>query len=153
MPDGNASIIVGTSPVAADRRHAYVLFECSDGRQFVVRGGPDSSVDGSAIGNLAGSTLLGSDNYGKIRVDVAPYEPPYEAVYQKQAYGSLHPIPRQSADLDDRRLIKGPDGKPLVRMEIAPDWPVHNEKHERRTVWQGTDAQLEKKLQAALNAG
>ncbi len=153
MPDGNAKIIVGTSPVAADRRHAYLLFEHSDGRQFVVRGGPDANPEGSAIGNLAGSTLLGSDNYGNIRVDAGPYVPPYQAVYQKQADGSLQPIPREGANLEDARLVKGADGEPLVRTETAPDWPRPNETHEHRTVWQGTDAQLEQKLQAALKAG
>lgn len=40
--DGKAHIIVGASPVAADRRHAYVLFQNSQGETIVVRGGPDA---------------------------------------------------------------------------------------------------------------
>lgn len=42
MPDGNAKIIVGASPVAAGRRNTYLQFEHSDGSQQVVRGGPDT---------------------------------------------------------------------------------------------------------------
>lgn len=89
MPDDQARVIVGASPVAADRRHTYVLFQRSDGGQIVVRGGPDARAEGNDLANLAERTLLGSDKSGAIRVDAAACIPPCDAVHQKQADGSI----------------------------------------------------------------
>ncbi len=153
MPDDQAAIIVGTSPVAADRRHTYALFLRSDGSAIVVRGGPDARAEGNDLANLAGSTLLGSDNFGHIRVDAAPYIPPYTAVYQRQPDGSIRPLPAIQADPDDPSLIRNADGTPIERQEVAPDWPLAGENHERVVVWKGTDQELESKLRSAIAAG
>jgi hypothetical protein len=75
----SARIIVGASEVAGDRRHLYLLFERSDGSRIVVRGGPDARSEGNDLANLAESTLLGSEKFGHLVVDAAPYVPPYEA--------------------------------------------------------------------------
>lgn len=124
MPGDEAKIIVGTSPVAADRRHAYLLFERSDGSQIVVRGGPDARTEGNDLANFAESTLLGSDNFGNIRVDAAPYLPPYNAAYQKQADGSIRPIPADQAKPNDPALFRDAQGNVVVQQEVAPDWPL-----------------------------
>ncbi|MBK0013378.1 hypothetical protein [Stenotrophomonas sp. S41] len=153
MPDGNAKIIVGASPVAAGRRHTYLLFEHSDGSQQVVRGGPDTQPEGNALSNLAGSTLLGSDNYGHIQVDAAPYEPPQQFVSQRQADGSHARVPLDQARLDDPALQRNAEGKVMVGEQRSPDWPLPGETHERQVVWQGSDQELEKKLAAAKAAG
>lgn len=153
MADGQARIIVGASPVAADRRHTYLLFEHSDGSQTVVRGGPDARAEGNDLANFSKSTLWGSDQFGKIVVDAAPYIAPYAAVYQQQPDGSVAPIPAVHADLNDTMLKRDAQGKPIIRQEVAPDWPFPGEKHEQITVWTGSDQQLERKLEAALAAG
>lgn len=153
MPSDEAKIIVGTSPVAADRRHAYLLFERSDGSQVVVRGGPDARAAGSDLANLAESTLLGSDKFGHIRVDAAPYVPPYIAAYQQQEDGSVRPVPLDQASPNDPALFRDEKGNVVVQQEVAPDWPLPGEKHERVVVWQGTDHELETKLSSALTAG
>ncbi len=153
MPDREAQIIVGASPVAAGRRHTYLLFEYSDGRHVVVRGGPDARSEGNDLANLAGSTLLGSENFGKIRVDAAPYVAPYEAAYRRQKDGSIEPVPIGQVRDDDTSIIRDKHGKPVVQMQQAPDWPLPGEHHERLAVWKGSDADLEKKLGAALRTG
>jgi hypothetical protein len=153
MADDQAKIIVGASPVAADRRHTYLLFERSDGSRVVVRGGPDARAEGNDIANLAESTLLGSDKFGHIRVDAAPYEPPYQAVYQRQADGSIRALPAAQADPNDPALFKDAKGNVVVQQETAPDWPLPGETHERVVAWRGTDQELEQKLAAALKAG
>lgn len=154
MPDDQkeAQIVVGTSPVAAGRRHTYLLFQYSDGRQVVVRGGPGARSEGNDISNLAGSTLLGSDNYGKIRVDAAPYVAPYEAAYRRQKDG-IEPVPIGQVQDDDKSIIRDKAGKPITQMQRAPDWPLPGEHHERLSVWKGSDADLQKKLGAALQKG
>lgn len=148
-----ASIIVGASPVAGGQRHTYLLFQRSDGSQIVVRGGPDARAEGNDIGNLAGSTLLGSDNFGRIRVDAAQYVPPYDAYFQRRADGQYQPVPAAGADPADPSLARDAQGRPIRQTVAAPDWPQPGETHERRTVWTGTDAELETKLRAALRAG
>ncbi len=153
MPGDEAKIIVGTSPVAADRRHAYLIFQRSDGSQMVVRGGPDARTEGNDLTNLVESTLLGSNKFGNIRVDAAPYVPPYDAVYQRQPDGSIRPIPVDQAKPDDPALFRDAQGNVVVQREVAPDWPLHGEKHEHLVVWQGTDQELERKLHSALAAG
>lgn len=153
MPDDQAAIIVGASPVAADRRHTYVLFQRSDGSAIVVRGGPDARAEGNDLANLAGSTILGSDNFGHIRVDAATYIPPYIAVYQRQPDGSIRPLPANQTDPEDPSLIRNADGMPIEQREIAPDWPLPGEDHERIVVWKGTDEELESKMRSAITAG
>lgn len=153
MSDGQARIIVGASPVAADRRHTYLIFEHSDGTQQVVRGGPDDRTEGNDLANFAESTLLGADRFGHIRVDSAPYIPPYEAVYSQAPDGSITPRPASQADLDDPALIRDTQGQPVRDMVYAPDWPGPGEQHERLTVWTGSDSELEGKLDTALKAG
>ncbi len=153
MPGDEAKIIVGTSPVAADRRHAYLIFQRSDGSQMVVRGGPDARTEGNDLTNFVESTLLGSDKFGNIRVDTAPYVPPYNAVYQRQTDGSIRPIPVDQAKPDDPALFRDAQGNVVVQQEVAPDWPLPGEKHERLVVWRGTDQELERKLHSALAAG
>lgn len=148
-----ASIIVGASPVAGGQRHTYLLFQRSDGSQVVLRGGPDARAEGNDIGNLVGSTVLGSDNFGRIRVDAAPYVPPYDAYFQRGADGRYQPVPVAGADPADPALARDARGQPLRQTIVAPDWPQPGETHERRTVWTGTDAELEAKLRAAGRAG
>ena len=46
-----------------------LLFERSDGSRTVVRGGPDARAEGNDLANFAGSTVLGSKNFGHIVVD------------------------------------------------------------------------------------
>lgn len=151
--EGQARIIVGASEVAGDRRHLYLLFERSDGSQIVVRGGPDSRVEGNEIGNLIGSTVLGSENYGHIVVDTARYVAPYEAALQRQRDGSFVPIPIDQANPADPSLARDARGELIRQTVVAPDWPAPGETHERRVAWTGTDAELETKLGAALEAG
>ncbi|MFV0680642.1 hypothetical protein [Ottowia sp.] len=153
MVDDEAKIIIGTSPVAADRRHAYLLFERSDGSQLVVRAGPDARTEGSQIGNLAESTLLGSKNFGDIRVDIAPYHAPYDAVYQQQTDGTVRPIPVGMEQYDDPTLLRDEKGAPTRGRMMAPDWPQSGETHERRVVWSGTDAELDDKLKSVMMVG
>ena len=151
--DGQAKIIVGASAVAADRRHLYLLFERVDGSQIVVRGGPDTRTEGNEIGNLLGSTVLGSENYGHIVVDTAPYVAPYEAAIQRQADGSFTPIRLDQADPNDPSLARDARGNLIRRTIVAPDWPAPGETHERIVAWTGSDSELETKLNAALKAG
>ncbi|WAT14523.1 hypothetical protein [Xanthomonas fragariae] len=153
MPDDQAKIIVGASPVGIDQWHTYLLFERSDGSQTVLRGGPDARAEGNDLANFAGSTLLGSDNFGSIRFDSDPYIPPYTAVYQKQPNGPDRPLPKDQADPNDPSLVRDPEGQIVVRKKVAADWPLPGEKHERAVVWKGTDQELEKKLHSALTAG
>lgn len=153
MSDGQAKIIVGTSPVAADRRHAYLLFERSDGSQIVVRGGPGMRAEGNDLANFAESTLLGSKKFGNIQVDSAPYVAPYTFVIQRQADGSDLRIPAEQADPGDPSLKRNAQGQIIVGQQIAPDWPLPGETHERIVVWKGTDQELVKKLDSALTAG
>ncbi|WP_237561520.1 hypothetical protein [Frateuria defendens] len=153
MAEEQAKIIVGASPVGIDQRHAYLLFERSDGSQIVVRGGPDARAEGNDLANFAESTLLGSDKFGNIRVDADPYIPPYAAVFQKQADGSVRPLPVEQANPNDPALARDPQGQIVVQEKVAYDWPLPSEKHERVVVWQGTDQELEKKLNSALTAG
>lgn len=153
MADGEAKIIVGASPVAAGRRHTYLIFEHADGRQEVLRGGPDRRSEGNDLANLAGSTLLGSNNFGNIRVDNAPYEPPYSAVYTQNADGSVTPHPADKADLKDPALLRDAQGAPIRQTEVSPDWPLAGEHHERQTVWTGSEADMQAKLTAARQAG
>lgn len=152
-PEGQAQIIVGASEVAGDRRHLYLLFQRSDGSQVVVRGGPDASPEGNPIGNLAGSTFLGSENYGHIVVDAAPYVPPYEAALQRQPDGGFIAIPIDKADPLDPSLARDARGDLVRQTVVAPDWPAPGETHERTVAWTGTDAELEAKLRVALAAG
>lgn len=151
--DGQAKIIVGASVVAGDRRHLYLLFERIDGSQIVVRGGPDTRAEGNEIGNLLGSTLLGSENYGHIVVDTAPYVAPYEAAFQRQADDSFAAIRLDQANPNDPSLVRDAHGDLIRRTIVAPDWPAPGETHERIVAWTGSDAELEKKLNAALKAG
>lgn len=151
--DGQAKIIVGASRVAGDRRHLYLLFERTDGSQIVVRGGPDTRTEGNEIGNLLGSTVLGSENYGHIVVDTAPYVAPYEVALQRQADGSFAAIRLDQADPNDRSLVRDPRGDLIRRTIVAPDWPALGETHERTVAWTGSDTELEIKLEAALKAG
>lgn len=153
MPDYQAKIIVGASPVGIDQRHTYLLFERSDGSQTVVRGGPSQRAEGNDLANFAESTLLGSDKFGSIRFDSAPYVPPFAAVSQRQPNGPDRPLPIDQANPDDASLRRDEQGNVKVHLETAPDWPLLGEKHERTIVWQGTDQELEKKLNSALTAG
>ncbi|MFK3648663.1 XVIPCD domain-containing protein [Lysobacter enzymogenes] len=148
-----ARIIVGASPVAGGQRHTYLLFEQSDGTQVVVRGGPDARTEGNDVGNLIGSTVLGSDNFGHIRVDAARYVAPYDAYFQRGGDGRYQPIPVAGADPADPSLARDAQGRPVRQTIVAPDWPQPGEQHERRTVWIGSDAELAVKLDAALRAG
>lgn len=153
MSDDRAKIILGASPVGIDQRHTYLLFERSDGTQTVLRGGPSQRAEGSDLANLAESTLLGSENFGKIRFDTAPYASvSYDAAYRLQPDGSYRPIPAMQANQNDPTIRKI-QGKVDVQNEPTPDWPLPGEKHERAVVWQGTDQELEKKLNSALTAG
>lgn len=151
--DGRAHIIVGASPVAADRRHTYVLFQTSQGETIVVRGGPDARTQGNDLANFAGSTVLGQDNFGHIVVDAAKYEAPHEAFFTRGADGRIAPLDARRVDANDPRLIRDARGQPIREMMVAPDWPQPGERHERTVAWSGTDAELERKLQAALRAG
>lgn len=151
--DGKAHIIVGASPVAAGRRHAYVLFQNSQGETTVVRGGPDARPQGNDLENFAGSTVLGHDNFGHIVVDAARYEPPYEAYFIRGPDGRIAPLPARMTDPADPRLIRDAQGHPVRDTVVAPDWPQPGERHERAVIWSGTDAELERKLGAALRAG
>ncbi|MBL9197582.1 hypothetical protein VB151_00580 [Xanthomonas fragariae] len=153
MPEEQAKIIVGASPVGIDQRHTYLLFERSDGSQTVLRGGPSLRAEGNDLANFAGSTLLGSDTFGSIHFDTAPYVPSYKAAYQLQPDGSDRPIPVEKADPNDPAIRKDAQGKIDVQDAIPPDWPLPGEKHERAVVWKGTDQELEKKLSSALTAG
>lgn len=148
-----AKIIVGASPVARDQRHTYLLFEKSDGTQVVVRGGPDARTEGNDVGNLLGSTVLGSDNFGHIRVDAARYVAPYDAYFNDRGDGRYRPIPVADADPADPALARDAQGRPVRQTIVAPDWPQPGEHHERQTVWTGSDAQLKAKLDAALRGG
>lgn len=151
--DGRAHIIVGASPVAADRRHTYVLFQTSHGETLVVRGGPDARTQGNDLANFAGSTVLGQDNFGHIVVDAAPYEAPYAAYFMRGPDGRIAPLAVRDTDPSDPRLIRDARGRPIQDTIVAPDWPQPGERHERAVVWSGTDAELERKLEAALRAG
>jgi hypothetical protein len=152
VADGQAKIIVGASEVAGDRRHTYLLFERADGSRTVVRGGPDGRSEGNDLANFAESTVLGSNKFGNIRVDSSPYEPPYEAVYRREKNGSLTPLHADRADINDPSLVRDANGQPITQEHVSPDWPGPNEHHERLTVWNGSDAELDEKLHAALEA-
>lgn len=151
--DGRAHIIVGASPVAADRRHTYVLFQNSRGETVVVRGGPDARTQGNDLANFAGSTVLGHDNFGHIVVDAARYEAPHETFFMRAADGRIAPLDARGTDANDPRLIRDAQGRPIRETLVAPDWPQPGERYERTIAWSGTDAELERKLQAALRAG
>ncbi|MDO5691428.1 MAG: hypothetical protein Q4G70_02970 [Pseudomonadota bacterium] len=153
MSGDSAKIIVGASPVDGNQRHTYLLFERSDGSQIVVRGGPDARSEGNDIANFAQSTLFGSEKFGNIRVDAAPYMPPYHAVYQRQADGSVLPMPVDQVNADDPALIRDKNGKALVLLQESPDWPREGENHERLIVWQGSDQELDRRLGLTLTAG
>ena len=153
MADSEAKIIVGTSPVAAGRRHAYLLFERSDGSRTVVRGGPDARAEGGDFQNFSESTFLGSEKFGHIRVDVAPYVAPYLFVVQEQPDGSDLRVPVEQANPDDPALRRNRQGQVIVGRQHAPDWPMPGEKHERLVVWQGTDRELADRLDSAILAG
>jgi hypothetical protein len=148
-----ASIIVGASEVAGDRRHLYLLFQKADGEQIVVRGGPDARTEGNDLANLAGSTILGSENFGHINVMVAPYVAPYEAFLQRQQDGSVVPVPVDQANQNDTALLRDARGELDKRVVTAPDWPAPGEHHERAVAWTGTDKELDEKLAAVLKAG
>jgi hypothetical protein len=153
MEDQNAKIIVGASEVAGGRRHLYLLFQRSDGSQIVVRGGPDARAEGNDLANFAESTLLGTKKFGHIVVDAAPYVPPYEAALQRQSDGSFRPIPRDRVDPADPALARDPQGRLITQTITAPDWQFPGQHHERAVAWQGSDSELEGKLQAALRTG
>lgn len=153
MPDDQAKIIVGASPVGIDQRHTYLLFERSDGSQTVLRGGPDARAEGNDLANFAESTLLGSDNFGNIRFDSGPQHPSLQCGLPEQAAGPDRPIPVDQANPNDPSLQRDEQGNLKVGLEVAPDWPLPGERHERVTVWQGTDQELQKKPNSALAAG
>lgn len=151
--DPQAKIIIGASPVALGNRHTYLLFQHADGQQEVIRGGPDARSEGNDVANLAESTVLGSNKFGNLRVDNAPYEPPYDAVYRQGKNGNVEPLHADKANLKDPSLIRDANGQPIHRQQVAPDWPQAGEQHERQTVWTGTEAELQDKLKAARQAG
>lgn len=149
----NARIIVGASEVAGDRRHLYLLFERSNGIRIVVRGGPDTRPEGNDLANLAESTLLGSEKFGHLVVDAAPYVPPYEAALKRQQDGTFVPVPFEQADPNDPSLTRNAQGDLIRQTIVAPDWQGPGEKHERTVAWTGTDQELATKLEAAVQAG
>lgn len=100
-----------------------------------------------------GSTVLGHDNFGHIVVNAARYEPPYDAYFIRDPGGRIAPRPVRTTDPDDPRLIRDAQGHPVRDTVVAPDWPQPGERHERAVVWSGSDAELERKLGAALRAG
>ena len=152
MADGEASISIGASPVMADRRHTYLLFEHADGRQEVLRGGP--TADGhQGIGQFAESTAFGSNTYGNIRVDRADYVGPTSYVYTRDENGLVQHRADQM-DRNDPNLVRDDAGQVLVNERPASvDWPGDKEHHERTTLWKGSEAELQTKLDAATKAG
>lgn len=153
MPDDQAKIIVGASPVAANHRHTYLIFETSDGRQTVVRGGPDAHAEGSQVGNLLDSTVFGSNDFGKIRVDSAPYVPPLDMAYKAEPDGNFVAVPIYQIDPNDKSIQRDAKGHLITDRHYAPDWPLPGETHERIIAWRGSDTELNKKLETALQVG
>lgn len=153
MAHAQASVSVGASPVAADRRHTYLIFETSDGRQTVVRGGPDASATGNQVGGLVSSTVFGSDDFGNIRVDSAPYVPPIEMAYKAKPDGGIVAVPADKVQPDDKTLQRDAKGHLITNMRYSPDWPLPGETHEHIVVWRGSDEQLKHKLDTALQIG
>ncbi|MCS3746913.1 hypothetical protein FHY18_002509 [Xanthomonas arboricola] len=148
-----AKILVGASEVAGDRRHLYLLFQKSDGSQTVVRGGPDTRAEGNDLANFAESTVLGSEKFGHIRVEAAPYIAPYEIGYRLRQDGNYEPAPLNQLDPSEPALARDAKGNIVKATVTAPDWPAPGERHERIVAWSGSDQELSTKLESALKAG
>ncbi|WP_228734770.1 hypothetical protein [Xanthomonas euvesicatoria] len=148
-----ATILVGASEVAGDRRHLYLLFQKSDGSQTVVRGGPDTRAEGNDLANFAESTVLGSEKFGHIRVETAPYIAPYEIGYRLKQDGNYEPVPLNQLDPSEPALARDTKGNIVKATVTAPDWPAPGERHERIVAWSGSDQELSTKLESALKAG
>jgi len=152
VSEGDAKIWIAASPLAAGQRHTYLIFEASDGNRTVVRGGPSSSPEGNPLAAMAGSTILGSDNYGDIQVRSSPYQAHFPAYRRYDANGGWEFVPVAEANPSDP-AIERVDGKLVVIQAKGIDWPAPGEHHERRVLWTGTDAELQAKLHAAREAG
>ncbi|MEN9187310.1 hypothetical protein WH216_15990, partial [Xanthomonas perforans] len=137
-----ATILVGASEVAGDRRHLYLLFQKSDGSQTVVRGGPDTRAEGNDLANFAESTVLGSEKFGHIRVETAPYIAPYEIGYRLKQDGNYEPVPLNQLDPSEPALARDAKGNIVKATVTAPDWPAPGERHERIVAWSGSDQEL-----------
>ncbi|MEA9555498.1 XVIPCD domain-containing protein [Xanthomonas nasturtii] len=148
-----ATIFVGASEVAGDRRHLYLLFQKSDGSQTVVRGGPDTRAEGNDLENFAESTVLGSEKFGHIIVQAAPYVAPYEVGYRLKQDGNYERVPLNQLDPSDPGIARDVRGDVVKETIAAPDWPAPGERHERIVAWSGSDQELAAKLESAVKAG
>lgn len=148
-----ATISVGASEVAGDRRHLYLLFQKSDGSQTVVRGGPDTRAEGNDLANFAESTVLGFDKFGHIVVQAAPYVAPYEVGYRLRQDGNYEQVPLNQLDPSDPGVARDTGGDVVRQTVTAPDWPAPGEHHERIVAWSGSDQELSAKLETAMKAG
>ncbi|PPU47604.1 hypothetical protein XarbCFBP7697_18915 [Xanthomonas arboricola] len=148
-----ATILVGASEVAGDCRHLYLLFQKSDGSQTVVRGGPDTRAEGNDLAKFAESTVLGSEKFGHIRVEAAPYIAPYEIGYRLKQDGNYEPVPLNQLEPSEPALARDAKGNIVKATVTAPDWPAPSERHERIVAWSGSDQELSTKLESALKAG
>ncbi|CAD7724641.1 hypothetical protein LMG31886_06750 [Xanthomonas hydrangeae] len=148
-----ATIWVGASEVAGDRRHLYLLFQKSDGSQTVVRGGPDTRAEGNDLANFAESTVLGSERFGHIIVQAAPYVAPYEVGYRLKQDGNYERVPMNQLDPSDPGIARDVRGDVVKETITAPDWPAPGERHERIVAWSGSDQELAAKLESAVKAG
>ncbi|MCE4282654.1 hypothetical protein LYZ77_21920 [Xanthomonas hortorum pv. vitians] len=147
-----ATILVGASEVAGDRRHLYLLFQKSDGSQTVVRGGPDTRAEGNDLANFAESTVLGSEKFGHIIVQAAPYVAPYEVGYRLKQDGNYERVPLNQLDPSDPGIARDVRGDVVKETITAPDWPAPGERHERIVAWSGSDQELAAKLESAVKA-
>ncbi|MER3052801.1 XVIPCD domain-containing protein [Xanthomonas hortorum] len=147
-----ATIWVGASEVAGDRRHLYLLFQKSDGSQTVVRGGPDTRAEGNDLANFAESTVLGSEKFGHIIVQAAPYVAPYEVGYRLKQDGNYERVPLNQLDPSDPGIARDVRGDVVKETITAPDWPAPGERHERIVAWSGSDQELAAKLESAVKA-
>ncbi|EGD07205.1 XVIPCD domain-containing protein [Xanthomonas vesicatoria] len=148
-----ATIWVGASEVAGDRRHLYLLFQKFDGSQTVVRGGPDTRAEGNDLANFAESTVLGSEKFGHIIVQAAPYVAPYEVGYRLKQDGNYERVPLNQLDPSDPGIARDVRGDVVKETITAPDWPAPGERHERIVAWSGSDQELAAKLESAVKAG
>ncbi|MCF5935806.1 XVIPCD domain-containing protein [Xanthomonas perforans] len=105
------------------------------------------------MANFAESTVLGSEKFGHIRVETAPYIAPYEIGYRLKQDGNYEPVPLNQLDPSEPALARDAKGNIVKATVTAPDWPAPGERHERIVAWSGSDQELSTKLESALKAG
>lgn len=67
---GQASIELRTSPVAAGKRHSYIIFKNEAGQEYTIRGGP---TRGDGLGDALLNTTLGADQFGPIQMSAQAF--------------------------------------------------------------------------------